>query len=83
MYLTLEESSPGMQSEFASGGMPEVLGRWVETGDITQVDKALSDLSDSYECDFAKRGGREQFAKLSQIWNSIPTQLARESKKFV
>ena len=63
--------------------MPEALGRWVETGDIVQVDKVLSDLLDSYERDFAKHGGRAQFAKLSQIWNSIPTQLARENKKFV
>ena len=29
---------------FACGGMPEALGRWVETGDIVQVDKVLSDL---------------------------------------
>ena len=68
---------------FACGGMPEALGRWVETGDIVQVDKVLSDLLDSYERDFAKHGGRAQFAKLSQIWNSIPAQLARENKKFV
>lgn len=65
---------------FACGGMPEALGRWVETGDIVQVDKVLSDLLDSYERDFAKHGGRAQFAKLSQIWNSIPAQLARENK---
>ena len=63
--------------------MPEALGRWAETGDIVQVDKVLSDLLDSYERDFAKHGGRAQFAKLSQIWNSIPAQLARENKKFV
>ena len=68
---------------FACGGMPEALGRWAETGDIVQVDKVLSDLLDSYERDFAKHGGRAQFAKLSQIWNSIPAQLARENKKFV
>lgn len=51
---------------YACGGMPEALGRWVETGDIVQVDKVLSDLLDSYERDFAKHGGRAQFAKLSQ-----------------
>lgn len=72
-----------MQRYFASGGMPEALGRWVETGDINQVDKVLSDLLDSYERDFAKHGGRSQFAKLSLVWNSLPAQLARENKKFV
>ena len=48
---------------FACGGMPDALGRWVETGAIVQVDKVLSDLLDSYERDFAKHGGRAQFAK--------------------
>lgn len=72
-----------LQRYFASGGMPEALQRWVETRDITQVDKVLSDLLDSYERDFAKHGGRTQFAKLSLTWGSLPTQLARENKKFV
>lgn len=67
---------------FATGGMPEAVGRWCETADIAAVDKVLSDLLDSYERDFAKHGGRTQFAKLSLIWNSLPAQLARENKKF-
>lgn len=68
---------------FMTGGMPEVVARWSEHQDILEVDKLLSDLLDSYERDFAKHGGRGQFVKLSLIWNSLPTQLARENKKFM
>ena len=75
--------SDHLRRYFASGGMPEAVQRWVETSDIQQVDKVLSDLLDSYERDFAKHGGRGQFAKLSLVWNSLPSQLARENKKFM
>ena len=68
---------------FVTGGMPESVLRWSQTGDVTQVDRVLSDLIDSYERDFAKHGGRALFAKLSLVWHSLPAQLARENKKFV
>lgn len=68
---------------FAVGGMPEAVARWAQTGDMAQVDGVLANLLDSYERDFAKHGGKGQFAKLSLVWNSIPAQLARENKKFM
>ncbi len=72
-----------LQRYFVVGGMPEAVVRWAETGLAADVDKVQSDLLDSYERDFAKHGGRAQFAKLSQTWNSLPAQLARENKKFM
>lgn len=68
---------------FSTGGMPEAVLRWTQTGNMNVVDKVLSDLLDSYERDFAKHGGGALFAKLSLVWHSLPTQLARENKKFV
>lgn len=70
---------------FVSGGMPEAVARATE-GDafnVAAADKVLGDLLDSYERDFAKHGGKAQFAKLSLVWHSVPTHLARENKKFV
>ena len=72
-----------LQRFFMTGGMPEAVERWTQTGDVGAVDKVLSDLIDSYERDFAKHGGSGQFAKLSLVWNSLPSQLARENKRFV
>ena len=68
---------------FAVGGMPEAVVRWAQTGDMAQVDAVLANLLDSYERDFAKHGGKYQFAKISLVWNSLPAQLARENKKFM
>ena len=72
-----------LQRYFVVGGMPEAVLRWSESQLAADVDKVQSDLLDSYERDFAKHGGRAQFAKLSQTWNSLPAQLARENKKFM
>lgn len=76
----LEDS---LRAYFAVGGMPEAVLRWKLTGDVAQVDQVLSDLIDSYERDFAKHGGGALFAKLTQVWHSLPSQLARENKKFL
>lgn len=72
-----------LQQYFAVGGMPEAVETWNEERDFGAVDQVLGDLVDSYERDFAKHGGRAGFAKISRIWNSLPTQLARGNKKFL
>ena len=72
-----------LQRYFVTGGMPEAVARWAETGSVQEVDAVLSNLVDSYERDFAKHGGRGQFTKISLVWNSLPAQLARENKKFM
>lgn len=72
-----------LQQFFAVGGMPEAVETWNEEHDFDAVDQVLGDLIDSYERDFAKHGGKAGFAKISRIWHSLPTQLARENKKFL
>ena len=72
-----------LQQYFAVGGMPEAVETWSEEHDYDAVDQVLGDLTDTYERDFAKHGGKAGFAKISRIWNSLPTQLARENKKFL
>lgn len=60
-----------------------MVNAWAQTHDVAEVERALSDLLDSYERDFAKHAGAAQFAKISAIWQSLPSQLARENKKFL
>lgn len=72
-----------LQAYFAVGGMPEAVRAYASGMGWAEVDRVLFDLLDSYERDFAKHGGAAMYAKLSQVWRSLPTQLARENKKFV
>jgi len=68
---------------YITGGMPEVIYRWIETGDIAEVDKVQEMILNSYELEFAKHAPPKDFPKISKIWNSIPGQLARENSKFI
>ena len=43
----------------------------------------LADIIGAYERDFAKHPDVSEFPKISMIWKSIPSQLARENKKFI
>ena len=68
---------------FYVGGMPEPVRLFVETGDLGDVRKIQKDIIDSYLLDFSKHAITSDIPKLGMIWDSIPTHLAKENKKFV
>ncbi len=68
---------------FVTGGMPESVLMWTQARDVQAMQKALTDIIGGYEQDFAKHPGISVFPKISLIWNSVPSQLARENKKFL
>lgn len=66
-----------------TGGMPESVLMWTETRDVSSMQEALSNIIDAYERDFAKHPNINEFPKIPMIWKSIPSQLARENRKFI
>lgn len=68
---------------FVTGGMPESVLVWTEDKDPKEVDKVLSDIITSYESDFGKHAPAEDVPKIRYIWQSLPSQLAKENKKFL
>jgi len=68
---------------YVTGGMPEPVKMWTQERDVEQMQAALSNILDAYERDFAKHPDPKDFPKISMIWKSIPSQLARENKKFI
>jgi len=68
---------------FITGGMPESVKAWTEDRDVELMQTVLSNLLGAYERDFAKHSDPKDFSKISMIWKSIPSQLARENKKFI
>lgn len=65
------------------GGMPEAVKLWAEDKDIKSVDQALLNILDSYESDFGKHAPEIDVPKIRLIWRSLPSQLAKENKKFL
>ena len=68
---------------YVTGGMPESVLMWTQARDVNAMQEALSDIISAYERDFAKHPNTSEFPKISMIWKSIPSQLARENKKFL
>lgn len=65
------------------GGMPEVVANYVEHKDFTLVRELQNGLLRSYEADFSKHPPLEIIPRIKMVWNSIPSQLAKENKKFI
>jgi predicted AAA+ superfamily ATPase len=64
------------------GGMPEVLQDFINNRDIESSRKIQKDILETYKRDFSKYTQKVQAIKISEVWNSIPRQLAKENKKF-
>lgn len=75
--------SEKIKSYFIIGGMPEVVSSWVKEKDIKEVRKLQDDILRAYEDDFSKHLEVREANKVSIIWNSVVSQLARENKKFI
>lgn len=68
---------------FFVGGMPEAVLVYSDTGNLDQVRSVHHRLLLSYELDFSKHVPNVLLPRLRQTWRSIPTQLAKENKKFI
>lgn len=65
------------------GGMPEVVLAFSKNHDFNEVRNIQKRIIASYEQDFSKHAPKEIVPKIRMIWNSIPSQLAKENKKFI
>lgn len=65
------------------GGMPEAVKAYMERGDIWEVRSIHSKIIDAYRNDMSKHAPKQQVQRINMVWNSIPSQLARDNKKFI
>lgn len=66
-----------------TGGMPEAVSTYFSSEDITAVREVQREILRSYQLDFSKHTTSSQTMKISQVWDSMPSQLAKENKKFI
>lgn len=65
------------------GGMPEVIQNFINNNDYNETRKLQNNILLSYELDFAKHAPLSEVPRIRDIWHSIPSQLAKENKKFI
>ncbi len=65
------------------GGMPEAVLEYITTHNVVKVREIQNAILSAYSLDFAKHAPKEHIMKINQVWSSIPSQLAKENKKFI
>lgn len=81
--IFFNQLSEKLKAYFIIGGMPEAVNAWVNEKDMELVNKIQENILSAYESDFSKHTQDSEANKISLIWNSIPSQLAKENKKFL
>ena len=65
------------------GGMPGVVGKFVENKDLQQVRTLQRNILDAYSRDISKHTSGSESTRIRQVLSSLPMQLAKENKKFI
>lgn len=65
------------------GGLPKAVLAMIEDKNIEKVDRVLNGLLESYALDFSKHANSAVIPRISEIWRSLPSQLAKENRKFL
>ena len=72
-----------LKQYYYTGGMPEAVAKFVQTGELQKVRHIQLNILKGYESDFSKHVPKEQLSRIRMVWKSIPSQLFKENKKFV
>lgn len=65
------------------GGMPEVVDTFILNGNYKEVRKIQNSILESYDNDFSKHPPLEIVPRIRMVWDAIPSQLAKENRKFI
>ena len=65
------------------GGLPYVTRAMLNGEGLWSIEEKLSELLKAYANDFSKHVERKDITRIHEIWQSLPSQLARENKKFI
>lgn len=78
-----EELTDLLKRYLVVGGMPEAVSTYVETKDFRAVRETQEEILSAYDSDFVKHAPAVMLPKIRLLWRSIPSQLAKENKKFI
>lgn len=78
-----QEYTDSLKQYYYVGGMPEVVQAFVDNRDFTEVRDIQQRILSAYEQDFSKHAPNDAVPRIRMLWNSIPSQLSKENKKFI
>lgn len=65
------------------GGMPEAVAGYIKGRGLGAVRKIQKDILAGYRKDFSKHAPKKEVPRIEMVWDSLPSHLAKENKKFI
>lgn len=65
------------------GGMPRAAVASIENKGNEAISKEQEEILTSYYFDFSKHTSASDFPRIAAVWQSLPSQLAKENRKFI
>jgi len=65
------------------GGMPDVVKLFSEKGNLIEVRELQTAILEAYRKDISKHATKTEAARIGQVLSSLPSQLAKENKRFI
>ena len=65
------------------GGLPYITNAMLDGEGMASIEEKLQEMLNSYANDFSKHVATKDITRIHEIWQSIPSQLSRENKKFI
>lgn len=81
--LLHEKFTKILREYYFVGGMPEAVMTYLATNDANQVRQVQNNILFIYRSDMSKHVNANDATRISMVWQSIPSQLSRENKKFI
>lgn len=72
-----------LREYYFTGGMPEAVDAFVATNDANEVRRTQNNILELYRSDMSKHVSATEATRISMVWQSIPSQLAKENKRFI
>lgn len=72
-----------LKNYYYVGGMPAAVNAFIQSGSLKEARRVHQRLLLNYEQDFSKHAPKETVPRIQMVWEGIPSQLAKENKKFI
>ena len=83
MLIFADKFKEYLKYYFYVGGMPEAVAAFAENRDWKKSRQIQNKILKNYRSDFSKHASKDILPRINMVWDSIPTQLAKENKKFI
>jgi len=78
-----EECKELLRQYYFVGGMPAVVLAYSKKKELLNIRSIQKQILFDYQRDFSKHAPAREIPRINMVWNSIPSQLAKENKKFI